>query len=221
VQQENVVLENNIISIEKLPHSGLHIRNPGTDSAKGCVLIKAGEPVNAAELGLLAAHGISQVVVKRKLRIALFSTGDELVEAGDQLANGQIYDSNRALLRALLTDACCDVSDLGIVKDSVDDLNRVFDDALHADLVISPLHLPLTGSLTKNPGRVEYQRARLLAPDNGQHWSVTTTGLQDSHVLSSLHKADCLIELPIESSGAKEGELVRVIPFTHYSRSLM
>lgn len=301
VQQENVVLENNIISIEKLPHSGLHIRNPGTDSAKGCVLIKAGEPVNAAELGLLAAHGISQVVVKRKLRIALFSTGDELVEAGDQLANGQIYDSNRALLRALLTDACCDVSDLGIVKDSVDDLNRVFDDALHADLVISsggvsvgdadfvkdvldsrgsinlwkiamkpgrpltfgvldqgslffglpgnpvsaaltcllfvkpaitslcgsvphitpPLHLPLTGSLTKNPGRVEYQRARLLATGNGQQWSVTTTGLQDSHVLSSLHKADCLIELPIESSGAQEGELVRVIPFTHYSRSLM
>ncbi len=83
-----------------------------------------------------------------------------------------------------------------------------------------PLHLPLRGSLSKNPGRVEYQRA-IMACDDDENWWVSTTGMQDSHVLSSLHKANCLIELPIESTGAESGESVRVLPFSHFAEDAL
>ncbi len=79
-----------------------------------------------------------------------------------------------------------------------------------------PVYLPLSSTLAKLPGRVEYQRAVMSCNENGA-WEVGTTGLQDSHVLSSLHKANCLIELDIESSGALPGDSVRVIPFSQFT----
>lgn len=82
------------------------------------------------------------------------------------------------------------------------------------------LQLRLETALRKNPGRVEYQRAIMAEDDNGD-WFVSTTGLQESHVLTSLHHANCLIELPLESSGAKRGDTVRVIPFSHFSPNIL
>lgn len=78
------------------------------------------------------------------------------------------------------------------------------------------IQLPLKGELTKNPGRTEYQRAVMTTNEKGL-WHVATTGLQDSHVLSSLHRANCLIELPTESAGAGDGDIVQVYPFTHFA----
>jgi len=85
---------------------------------------------------------------------------------------------------------------------------------------LPPLELPLDGTLRKNPGRVEYQRAIMSTNDDGV-WQVNTTGLQDSHVLSSLHKANCLIELDVDSCGASPGEKVTVIPFSHFSGNVL
>lgn len=83
-----------------------------------------------------------------------------------------------------------------------------------------PLYLPLSSTLNKLPGRVEYQRAIMSCNENGD-WQVGTTGLQDSHVLSSLHTANCLIELDIDSSGASPGDLVRVIPFSQFQDDML
>ena len=60
-----------------------------------------------------------------------------------------------------------------------------------------------------------------MQSDSQGNWAVGTTGMQDSHVLSSLHKANCLIELGIESTGAEQGDLVDVYPFTHFSSPIL
>lgn len=78
-----------------------------------------------------------------------------------------------------------------------------------------PLAMPVSDALKKLPGRVEFQRAIMAKQDDGQ-WKVGTTGLQDSHVLTSLHKANCLIRLPRDSAGVVPGEIVQVIPFNHF-----
>ena len=78
----------------------------------------------------------------------------------------------------------------------------------------------LLGPLRKRPGRVEYQRGRLLVNADGEA-VVTTTGLQDSHVLKSLQRANCLIELPLASRGAEAGETVSVHPFEHFAHPLV
>lgn len=298
VQQENATLEGGNIIVNQQPYTGLHIREPGTDTAKGAILIKDGERIGPAECALLAAHGITQLSVVRKLVVAIFSTGDELVEPGQVRSKGQINDANRALLLSMLKDECVELIDLGIVADSESALQRAVDASASADLVVSSggvsvgdadyvktvlerngsmnlwkiamkpgrpltfgflrphraffglpgnpvsaaltcllfvrpairhlcgmqphsqpaLMLPLHGSLKKNPGRVEYQRALMFQNDAGD-WAVTTTGVQDSHVLSSLHKANCLIELTVESTGAQPEDVVRVYPFTHFGRS--
>jgi molybdopterin molybdotransferase len=83
-----------------------------------------------------------------------------------------------------------------------------------------PIQLPLSGKISKLPGRVEFQRATMHMDEQGL-WQVVTTGLQDSHVLTSLHKANCLIELPLESSGANSGDVVHVIPFSHFSDGIL
>ncbi|MFK7854373.1 MAG: gephyrin-like molybdotransferase Glp [Granulosicoccus sp.] len=85
-----------------------------------------------------------------------------------------------------------------------------------SEVLPPPMQLPLKGQLIKNPGRTEYQRAFMSISEEG-FWYVATTGLQDSHVLSSLHLANCLIELPTDSMGASDGDLVQVYPFTHFA----
>ena len=71
-------------------------------------------------------------------------------------------------------------------------------------------------TLKKLPGRVEFQRGIMMQNEKGE-WQVDTTGLQDSHVLSSLQKANCLIELSLESAGAGIGDKVRVYPYQYFS----
>ena len=98
----------------------------------------AGKKVGAAELGLIASLGIAEVEVRRRLRVAFFSTGDELASLGTPLAPGQIYDSNRYTLHALLTQLGADLVDLGVVPDVPEALEATLKEAAQvADAIIT------------------------------------------------------------------------------------
>lgn len=115
-----------------------NIRAAGSDVKPHKTLLTAPKTLAASDLALLAAAGVGSVNVKRKLKIAFFSTGDELSPLGQALAPGQIYDSNRYLLAGLLADANHDVSDLGIVKDDPQLLEQTLQDAARQyDAIIS------------------------------------------------------------------------------------
>ncbi|WP_428353764.1 molybdopterin molybdotransferase MoeA [Methyloprofundus sp.] len=94
-----------------------NVRAIAEDVKQGECLLSAPKQLTAIDLGLLAAAGIYEVQVKRKIRIAFFSTGDELRPVGSKLSAGQIYDSNRYSLAALLNNPCHEVNDLGVIAD--------------------------------------------------------------------------------------------------------
>ena len=113
-----------MVRVNTMPQPGQWIRRAGEDVAKGAVVLSKGERLTPASLGLAASIGIDQLLVARKPRVALFSTGDELVMPGDvapqNMKPGAIYNSNRFFLRALLLRAGCVVTDYGIVPDRLD-----------------------------------------------------------------------------------------------------
>jgi molybdopterin molybdotransferase len=94
-----------------------HVREVGEDIKMGGLLFDPPKKLSAIDLGFLASAGVTEVTVRRKVRVAIFSTGDELVELGQPLASGQIYDSNRHLLKGLLSDPGYSVTDLGAIAD--------------------------------------------------------------------------------------------------------
>ncbi|MDB5839388.1 MAG: molybdopterin molybdotransferase MoeA, partial [Herminiimonas sp.] len=107
------------VVINHLPRSGDWIRLTGEDIAAGSVILGAGTRLHAQELGLAASVGLATLPVVRKLRIAVFFTGDELAMPGEPLKPGAIYNSNRYTLRALLENLGCDITDYGIVPDTL------------------------------------------------------------------------------------------------------
>nr|WP_154325151.1 molybdopterin molybdotransferase MoeA [Pantoea sp. 201603H] len=138
VMQEETETQGECIRLTATVKTGQNIRLAGEDIQQGAVVLAAGTRLGAAELPLLASLGISHVKVLRKLRVAVFSTGDELQPVGQPLAAGQIYDTNRFAVSLMLNSLGCDVIDLGIIKDDPDALRNAFaqaDDA--ADVVIS------------------------------------------------------------------------------------
>lgn len=112
------------VRINAVPQPGQWIRRAGEDVTRGAVVLAAGTRLSPAELGLAASIGLHQLQVARRPRVALFSTGDELVMPGDvppeQMRPGAIYNSNRFFLRAMLLRLGCEVTDFGIVPDRRD-----------------------------------------------------------------------------------------------------
>jgi molybdopterin molybdotransferase len=118
--------------------AGQNRRFAGEDVKRGAVVFGTGQPLNPAELGMLASLGVNEVPVYRRLRVAFFSTGDELRAIGQPLGAGEIYDSNRYTLHGMLTRLGCDVLDMGVVRDEPDALERGFAAAAAAaDVVIT------------------------------------------------------------------------------------
>lgn len=115
--QEDVRLEGDRVVLPPGLKPGANARPAGEDLARGTLAIPAGRRLRPADLALAAATGHAELAVRRRLRVALFSTGDELAEAGSSLRPGAIHDSNRVLLAALLTRLGVAVSDLGILRD--------------------------------------------------------------------------------------------------------
>ncbi len=138
VMQENVELIGEQVLIKGPIKSRLNIRDQGQDIKLGSQILPKGSELKPQDVGLLASTGIEGVNVYRRIKVAIFSTGDELVNPGEALQPGQIYNSNRFLLRSLLTKLGCDVVDLGRVEDSAKETMNVLEEAAaQADCIIS------------------------------------------------------------------------------------
>jgi len=130
------------VRINAAPRVGQWIRRAGEDITRGAVVLAAGTRLSPAELGLAASIGLHQLQVARRPRVALFSTGDELVMPGEvppeQMRAGAIYNSNRFFLRAMLLRLGCEVTDFGIVPDRRDATITALRDASAAhDLILT------------------------------------------------------------------------------------
>lgn len=130
--------DGDFITIRQIPKSGEWIRRAGEDIQNGSVILKAGMRLRAQELGLAASVGLASLPVVRKLRVAVFFTGDELAMPGEPLKPGAIYNSNRFTLRGLLENLGCDIADYGIVPDSLAATRETLREAAkHNDLIIT------------------------------------------------------------------------------------
>ncbi len=138
VMQEHVEVKADQVVIGRGHREGQHLRRAGEDLAVGQVALKRGLALRPAEIGLIASLGIAEVAVYRKLRVAFFSTGDELVSIGIVPKEGQIYDSNRYTIYGMLTRLGCEVIDMGVVHDDPKLLEEAFSEAAAiADVVIT------------------------------------------------------------------------------------
>lgn len=140
VPQENVQVDE--AGIVKLLagefQAGSNVRLPGEDIFEGEEVLQEGRRLRISDIGVLASLGIDTVTVRRRVRVALFTTGDELRSLGKPLASGEIYDSNRYTLTGLLMRDGCEVIDLGIIPDDLDRTKAVLEEAARvADVAIS------------------------------------------------------------------------------------
>jgi molybdopterin molybdotransferase len=120
VMQEQCVVDGEMVTVTHSPVAGEWIRRQGEDIAAGATILDAGARLRAQEMGLAASVGMAQLPVLRKLRVAVFFTGDELAMPGEVLKPGAIYNSNRFLLTGLLQNLSCNVTDYGIVPDTLE-----------------------------------------------------------------------------------------------------
>ena len=120
VMQEDVRLEGDVVIVPPGLRAGANRRRAGEDVKQGQTVLEAGRRLRPQDLGLAAAVGQASLSVYRPLRVAVFSTGDELREPGEPLPPGAIYDANRHILMALLAALHCRVGDLGILPDRGD-----------------------------------------------------------------------------------------------------
>ena len=138
VIQEAVTVDGRRVTIPPGQEAGQNRRLAGEDLEKGKPALHAGRLLRPADIGLVASLGIGEVSVRRKLKVAFFSTGDELVPVGKKLKAGEVYDSNRYTLWGMLQRLGCEVIDLGVVRDDPKKLEAAFRKAAAiADAVVT------------------------------------------------------------------------------------
>ncbi|MBD1389598.1 molybdopterin molybdotransferase MoeA [Neiella sp. HB171785] len=137
IMQEDVTREEQQVSLSAAVKQGQNIRLAGEDLQAGQLLFEPGHRIKPADIGLLASLGVATVAVKRKPKVALLSNGDELVEPGQPLAAGQIYESNRYALAAMLKRLSLEVDEFGIIADEPEAIREAFTQASQYDAVIS------------------------------------------------------------------------------------
>ncbi len=126
IMQENTELQGDYIRFSKRVKPGDNIRRSGEDIQQGAIVLSQGKRLTPADLGLLSSIGCGHVTIYRRLKIGLFSTGDELRIPSQPLAEGCIYDSNRVVIKAILQRLGCHILDLGIIPDQPEKLKAAF-----------------------------------------------------------------------------------------------
>lgn len=138
ILQEDVRAQNGEIAFREGVRSRANARRAGEDISAGDVALSEGRVITPADLALLAVVGISEVPVRVRLRVAVISTGDELVDVGDVAGAGQIYDANRPMLLGLIEKLGFEVVDLGRVRDDRRAVRAAFDaGAAQADVILT------------------------------------------------------------------------------------
>ncbi|MFZ0106082.1 MAG: gephyrin-like molybdotransferase Glp [Thiobacillus sp.] len=153
------------VVINAMPHAGENIRRAGEDIQAGAQILAAGTRIGAAEMGLAASVGLAELPVFRKLKVACFFTGDELVTPGTPLQPGQIYNSNRYTLNGLVNGLGCELIDLGIVPDTLEGTEAALARASQeADVVIT------SGGVSV--GEADYVKAAVEKLGRVEMWKV-------------------------------------------------
>jgi molybdopterin molybdotransferase len=138
IMQEQVVAGDGSIHFDVEARPGQNIRLAGEDIARDQLILSAGHKLQPQDLGLAASIGLNRLKVRRKLKVAVFFTGNELVEPGQPLAAGKIYDSNRYTINGLLQTMDCEIIDLGLVGDTLEQTrDAMLQAAAQADLIIT------------------------------------------------------------------------------------
>lgn len=138
IMQEQVERDGDSVTIDAQHRIGENVRQAGEDIALGGTVLDAGRRVEAPQLGVLASLGIAELRVRRRARVAFFSSGDEIRSIGEALGEGEIYDSNRYSLHGMLTKLGVEVIDLGVIPDREESIAAALtDSSQQADLVIT------------------------------------------------------------------------------------
>ena len=165
IMQEQAVLDGGQVRFDILPAAGDWIRRAGEDIRRDSVVLTAGTRLTPQALGLAASVGLAMLPVRPRLRVACFFTGDELAMPGETLAPGAIYNSNRFVLVALLRRLGCDVTDLGLVPDSLDATRSALREAARrCDLIVT------SGGMSV--GEEDHVRPALEAEGSLRTWQI-------------------------------------------------
>ena len=163
--QEDTERLDDVIRIDNSTKKGENVRQAGEDIKEGERVLTTGSRLNPADIGLIASLGIGEVRVTRKLRVAFFSTGDELRSIGEPLDAGCVYDSNRYTLHGMLSRMGIEIIDMGVVRDEKDALEAAFHSAAaSADVVIT------SGGVSV--GEADFVREILAKLGQVQFWKV-------------------------------------------------
>ncbi len=153
------------VRVDTVPVAGQWIRRRGEDVQQGAAVLHRGLRLTPQALGLAASVGTARLTVVRRPRVALFSTGDELMMPGEPLRPGAIYNSNRFTLRSLLQAAGCEVEDLGIVRDTLDATRAALREAAAGnDLIVT------TGGVSV--GEEDHLKPAARAEGELQDWQI-------------------------------------------------
>ena len=165
VMQEQCAADGDMVAVNHVPLAGEWVRRAGEDIRAGAEILPAGALLTPQACGLAASVGLATLAVARKLKVALFFTGDELAMPGESLKPGAIYNSNRFVLRGLVEGLGCALTDFGIVRDSLDETRRVLRAAAaEHDLVIT------TGGVSV--GEEDHVRPALEAEGEIRLWQI-------------------------------------------------
>ena len=138
VIQERAEANGDLVRVDSGNSPLQNVREAGEDISAGSIVLDAGRKIGPAELGLLASLGVPEVVVRRRVRVAFFSSGDEIRSIGEPLAEGQIYDSNRYTLYGMLSRLGADVVDMGVIPDREETISEALEEAAAtADLILT------------------------------------------------------------------------------------
>jgi molybdopterin molybdotransferase len=165
VMQEQVEREGNTVRIGTGHKPGQNVRAAGEDVTTGATVFTAGKRLTSADIGVLASLGFAEVSVYRRPRVAFFSTGDELRGVGEPLGPGEIYDSNRYTLFAMLKRLDVEINDLGVVRDRRELIEQAFREAAaSADAIIT------SGGVSV--GEADFVKETLEALGNMSFWKI-------------------------------------------------